>query len=253
MEFVGFGVCRASHTAQVVVQAEVILEGDRGQRLVFGLNWHTFFGFDRLVQTLAPAPTRHQATGEFVHDNDFTVLHHIVLVAVVQVVGAQCRIQMVHQRDVGWVVQRGTRCNQALRRQHALGGFVALLGQKDLVGFLVQREVARLGDALASTRVGFALLAHQQRHHLVHCQVHGGVVFGLAADDQRRARLVDQNRIDLVDDGVVEFALHPVAGLVDHVVAQVVKTVLVVSAVGDVGRVGRLLFFTRHIGQVDAN
>ena len=32
-------------------------------------------------------------------------------------------------------------------------------------------------------------------------------VLGLAADDERRARLVDEDRVDLVDDGVVELAL----------------------------------------------
>ena len=79
------------------------------------------------------------------------------------------------------------------------------------------------------------------------------MVFGLTTDDQRRAGLVDQDRVHLVDDGVVEGALHTVMGFIDHVVAQVVKTVFVVGAVGDVGVVGRLLFLARQLGQVDAH
>jgi hypothetical protein len=81
---------------------------------------------------------------------------------------------------------------------------VAVLGQEHLVRLLVDREVARLGDALAGARVGFAFLLGQQRHDLVDGQVQVGVVLGLAADDQRRAGLVDQDRVDLVDDGVVQ-------------------------------------------------
>src|SRR5690606_17960667 len=58
-----------------------------------------------------------------------------------------------------------------------------------------------------------------------------------AGDDERGAGLVDQDRVDLVDDGEVVAALHHVAGLPGHVVAQVVEAELVVRAVGDVGGV----------------
>ena len=84
------------------------------------------------------------------------------------------------------------------------------------------------------------------RHHGVDAHVQLGVVLGLAADDQRRARLVDQDRVDLVDDGVVQPARHAVGHLVDHVVAQVVEAELVVRAVGDVGGVGGLLLLALH-------
>jgi hypothetical protein len=48
------------------------------------LDLHPFLGLDRLVQAVAPAPARHQAAGELVDDDDFAVLHHVVLVAVVE-------------------------------------------------------------------------------------------------------------------------------------------------------------------------
>ena len=59
-----------------------------------------------------------------------------------------------------------------------------------------------------------------------------------AGDDQRRARLVDQDRVDLVDDRVDELALHAILGPERQVVAQIVEAELVVRAVGDVGGVG---------------
>ena len=65
------------------------------------------------MQAITPAATGHQAAGELVHDDDLAVLHHIVLVAVVQVQRTQCRIQVVHQRDVGRVVQARAFRNQA--------------------------------------------------------------------------------------------------------------------------------------------
>ena len=39
-----------------------------------------------------------------------------------------------------------------------------------------------------------------------------GRLLGLAGDDQRRAGLVDQDVVDLVDDGVVEVALDALLG-----------------------------------------
>ena len=253
LELVGLGVRRAGHARELVVQAKVVLEGDGGQRLVFGLDGNALFGLDGLVQTVAPAPPGHQAAGKFVHDDDLAVLHHIVLVAVVEVVGAQSRVHMVHERDIGRVVQRGARRNQVELGEQALGAFMALLGQKDLLRFFVQREIARGDHAFAGTQIELALLALERGDDAVDGHVHLGVVFGLPADDQRRARLVDQDGVHLVHDGKVEPALHPVARLVDHVVAQVVKAVLVIGAVGDVGLVGGLLFGARGLGGVDAH
>jgi hypothetical protein len=99
------------------------------------------------------------------------------------------------------------------------------LGHQDLMTFLVDPVVAG---------AVFFLAALEHRRDLVHAHVEVGVVFGLSGDDQRRARFVDQDRVDFVDDREAELALHAFAGRVDHVVAQVVETELVVGAVGDV-------------------
>ncbi len=105
LEFVGFGIGRAGHAGQLAVHAEVVLEGDRGQRLVLVLDGHAFLGFDGLMQAIGPAATGHQATGEFVDDDDFAVLHHVLLVLEEQRMGTQCGVKMVDQQDVGGFVE----------------------------------------------------------------------------------------------------------------------------------------------------
>ena len=60
---------------------------------------------------------------------------------------------------------------------------------------------------------------------------------GRAADDQRGAGLVDEDRVDLVDDRVEVAALDQVGLAPGHVVAQVVEAELVVRAVRDVAQV----------------
>jgi hypothetical protein len=60
---------------------------------------------------------------------------------------------------------------------------------------------------------------------------------GLSADDERRARLVDEDVVHLVHDAEVAAALDPFGELRDHVVPEVVEAQLVVGGVGDVGGV----------------
>ena len=63
-------------------------------------------------------------------------------------------------------------------------------------------------------------------------------VVGRAGNDQRRARLVDQDRIHLIDDAIGMAALNHLVQLVFHVVAQIVEAEFVIGAVGDVAGIG---------------
>ena len=78
-------------------------------------------------------------------------------------------------------------------------------------------------------------------------------VSGRAADDERRARLVDEDRVDLVHDAEGVAALDHVLAAHGHVVAQVVEAELGVGAVGDVGVVLRAALLRRHVGLDDAD
>ena len=73
-----------------------------------------------------------------------------------------------------------------------------------------------------------------------------GRLGALTGDDERRARLVDENGVHLVHDGVGMPTLHALRSADHHVVAQVVEAELGVGAVGDVGRVGGALLIKRH-------
>src|SRR3546814_8120324 len=70
--------------------------------------------------------------------------------------------------------------------------------------------------------------------HLVDADIELGLVVGRTRDDQRRARLVDQDRIDLVDDAEVEFAVDHLLTVELHIVAEVIEAELVVRRIGDV-------------------
>ena len=89
----------------------------------------------------------------------------------------------------------------------------------------------------------------QAQHQLGEVAVPLGGLVGRTGDDQRRTGLVDEDGVDLVDDGEVvpaldEFVLGP-----RHVVAQVVEPELVVRAVGDVALVLLAALGRRHVGE----
>ena len=67
-------------------------------------------------------------------------------------------------------------------------------------------------------------------------------LLGASRDDQRCARFVDQNRVDLVHDREGQWSLHAVGGAEREIIPQIVEAELVVRPVGDVGCVcGSLL------------
>ena len=127
-ELVGLGERRAGHAGQLLVHAEIVLEGDRGERLVLRLDRLVLFRLQRLMQAFRIAPARHHAAGEFVDDDDLAVAHDVVLVALEQLVRAQCLIDVVHGRDVLDVVEM-IAFEQAGVAQHPLHLLHADFGQ----------------------------------------------------------------------------------------------------------------------------
>ena len=85
-ELLGLGGGRAGHAGELRVHAEIVLEGDRGQRLVLRLDRHVLLGLQRLVQAFRIAAARHHAAGELVDDDDLAVADDVVLVALEQAV-----------------------------------------------------------------------------------------------------------------------------------------------------------------------
>ena len=177
-ELAGFGVRGAGHARELLVHAEVVLQRDRGERLVLFLDVHAFLGLDRLVQTFAPAAALEDATGELVDDVHLAVLHEVVDVALEQLLGAQRLLDLVHVVLVDVLVE-------VLDAERLLDAGDALLGGHDRALGFVDLVVA---------------LALQAAHDARELVVELGRVGRATGDDERRARLVDEDRVDLVDD-----------------------------------------------------
>ena len=222
VELLGLGHRRAGHAGELVVQPEVVLERDRGERPGLALDPQPLLRLDRLVEALAPAPAGHLAPGELVDDDDLAVLDDVVAVAPVQRVRLERGVEVAGEPRVGVV--------QVVDAEQALDLVDALLGRADGLVLEVEEVVAALLGALGP------LL--EPGHEAGEGEVQVRRLLGLARDDQRGPRLVDEDVVDLVDDREEPLPLHPRLERVDHVVAQVVEAELVVGPVRDVGLVG---------------
>ena len=83
-ELVLLGLGRTGHAGQHVVHAEVVLQGDRRERLVLLADRHLLLGLDGLVQALGVPPALEDAAGELVDDEHLAVLDHVLDVLLVQ-------------------------------------------------------------------------------------------------------------------------------------------------------------------------
>ena len=194
------------------------------------------------MQALRIAAAFHNAAGELVDDLDLTVGDHVLLIAVEHVLGLQRLLQVVDQLagEIGIDVIDTQAALDFLKA--ALGGGNGVLG---LIHDVVARGLHVLGGGEHVVRDVLAALkaAHGAREVLVGA---GGLGAG-ARDDERRSGLVDQDGVNLVDDGVVVAALYTLLGAGDHVIAQVIETELGIGAIRDVSLVGRALELERHV------
>ena len=196
-ELGGLGLGRAGHAGELVVEPEVVLQRDGGQRLVLGLDLHALFGLDGLVQPLVVAAPEQDPAGEVVHDQHLTVGDDVVLVAGEQLLGLQRVAQVADQWRVAQSVE---------------------IVDSELV--LDERD-ALLMDAdgtFAEIHLVVGVRPHQIDYPGELVVPRRGVVGG-PGDDQWGTGLVDEDRVDLVDDGVAVPALNRLLEGVHHVVA----------------------------------
>ncbi|MBA7700893.1 hypothetical protein ES703_109618 [subsurface metagenome] len=70
----------AGHSRQLVIHAEVVLDGNGGKGSALPLNPDMLLGFYRLMQALGIAAANHQPPGKLIHNDNLTILYYIFAV-----------------------------------------------------------------------------------------------------------------------------------------------------------------------------
>ena len=235
VELVRLGLGGPGHAGELVVEPEVVLQRDRGERLVLVLDLHAFLRLDGLVHAFAVAAAVQHPAGELVHDQDLAVDDDVVLVLLIQFLGLERVVQEADQRRVDRLVQ-------VLDAEPVLDLLDPGLHDADGPLLLVDLVIA-----LA------VLAAPQPGRDLGEFEVPPAVLVGGTADNQRRTRFVDENGVDFVHDREIVPPLDAFLQTPGHVVPEVVETELVVGAVGNVGLVLLAPLVRLHLRQDHAH
>ena len=187
------------------------------------------------MQSFVVAAAVHQTSGEFIDDDDLSVLDHIVDLVFHAAVCLDRLIDMVLDRDVIGI-------GEVFDIEELLRLFHAHLGEGGGIGFFIDDIVdavllIKALEILLRVDLSEYVLFHGAGK-LIRALIQVGRLIALAGYDQRGTRLIDEDGVDLVHDRKVMLALNLVFLVDDHVIAQVVKAQFIVGAVGDVGGVG---------------
>ena len=92
----GLGYGRTGHTRQLMIHAEIVLQGNRGKSLGCSLHFNVLLGFHSLMQAVAPTTPVHDTSRLLVHNLHFAVDDDIFIVAVEHGISFQQLLQGVH-------------------------------------------------------------------------------------------------------------------------------------------------------------
>ena len=94
------------HTRQFLIHTEKILISDGSRSFCFFLNRHTFFGFNRLVETVRVTTSLHCPTGKLIDNQNFLIFtDHIVNVKEHDVISSQSIVDKVSQGNIFNIVE----------------------------------------------------------------------------------------------------------------------------------------------------
>ena len=226
---------------------------------------------NRLMQTLVVASAEHQTAGIFIDNDNLAVTDDIVNVQLHDAVRTQRLIDVMRQRRVFRIRQIFhakvlLRLFLTHRRQHSglclfindivcaqlfenltilvrhwlclfriFLAFLFFQTQAFALCFQIQLVIGLL-DAVALETIDKALCA----------LIHIGRLISLTGDNQRCARLINQDGVHLIDDGEEMSALYHAIFVNRHVITQIVKTKFVVCTIGNVRIVHRLALIRRN-------
>ena len=176
-EFFGLGDGRPRHAGELIIQAEIVLIGDRGKGDVFRLDRQALFGLNRLMQAIREAPARHHAAREFVDQDNLTIAHDVFFVFGKEFMRAQTLVDVMDDRRAFGIIKRLLWAQKLKLLQPLLEEFVTLIGKGHTARFFIDGEmlICQFGDDFVDGHIEIRAILRWARNN------------------KRRARLVDQD------------------------------------------------------------
>ena len=217
------------------------------------------------MKTVVVPSSRKNTAGELIDDLDFTVFHYVIDILLKELMGDDSLSDIVNVLEVSVIIDACgvftvfilARDQEALLPQNPFQVGYALLCEGDVLALFINAVITlfieggnrilihhlKLGKLVVITGCGILLALLEEGDYAVRSADALRVILCLTGDDERRSCLIDEDRVDLIDDTEVMFGLDLVLKPPLHVVTQVVETKFVIRSVGDVACVSLTLPF----------
>ena len=220
------------HTGQLLIHTEEVLISNGSRCLCFFLNRYTFFGFNRLVETVRVTAAFHCPTSKLIDNQNFLIFtDHIVNVKEHDVVSSQSIVDKVSQGNIFNIVE---------------------IVQLEVAFCLVNTWVRQTNRLRLNIDDVVVLI---QRFDIVvsHMIKLVGIWRNRSWYNQWCPSFVNQDWVHLIDQGIVEWALYHVFSTDYHVITQVVKADFSIGWIGNVASVRFFLLRWRLSRQIDTD
>ena len=250
-ELLFLGQRRTGHTGFLFVFIEEVLERDRRKRLALTFYLYMLFCLNRLMQTVRVTASRHDTSGKLIDDHNLIILYDVILITEHQIVRTQCKIHIVLDLKVLWIRKVGDV-------EEPLYLLDTLLSQVNDLIFFIDDKISCLRDLLAHERRHLCNFAARLAAFQLSCKditdfIQLRRLAALTGNNQRCTRLIDQNRVDLIDNCVGKLSLYQLFLVDNHVVTQIIESQLIVRYIGDIARVLFSSFVIVHGVQYASN
>ena len=204
-----------------------------------------FLRLNCLMKTVRVTSAGHDTACEFIDNKNLIILDNIVVIFRHQIVCAK-------REDNAVLDLKVLRVREVVQMEKSFHLGNALRRQIDNLVFLVDDEIAGLFLLNAHDGINLGKVLHVlAAGHLLGENIAGFIdlcgFIRLAGNNKRRACLINQDRVNLIDNRVMQAPQNQLVLVDGHVVTQIVKAQLVVRHIGDVAGIGSLPLLGGHL------
>ena len=170
--------CRTGHTGKLIVKTEEVLEGNSCESSRLFTNLDTFLSFDSLMKTFIVAAAMHETTSVLINNHNLArVSDNIILIALEESLCAESLLEMINNTSILSAIE-------SLNTKNLLDFFYASISQGNRAAFFIDNIifVGKLSADLSELIVAL------------------WIVCCWSGDNKWRTSLINQDRVDLIDD-----------------------------------------------------
>ena len=174
------------------------------------------------MKTIRITPARHDTSGKLINNKDLIVFYYVVLITEHEIIGTQRQLHVMLDLQI-------FRISQVLDLEELFYFLNSIRCQMNNLIFLIDDEISGFLNFLTHDSIHLGkfltcLSSFQRMCHIITQLIELCGFSTLSGNNQRCSRLINQNRVNLIDDGVMQFSLYQLLFINHHIITQIIET-----------------------------